>query len=238
MQIATVARLFRYPVKSMQGQELDELPVGFQGVPGDRRYAFVQTESRSPFPWLTARELNALLLYRPDYDEPFVEPAREPQLSVIAPDGERYSVFAPELRLHLEERLGRPLFLLRQGRGSYDVAPVSLFDQGLAAQIGRSAGVAVDPRRFRANIYVQAADAGYDEAALPGRLLAIGHSLRLAVTQQDARCVMITLDPDTAVSEPAVLHTVANELRNRAGLYGVVLSPGTVRRGDAVVLEE
>jgi uncharacterized protein YcbX len=236
--IATIARIFRYPVKSMQGQELDEAFVGRHGLAGDRRYAFVQAGSRSPFPWLTGRELSKLLLYRPEYDQPFTDPQREPPVSVVAPDGARYDIFAPALRERLEREFGRPVFLLRDMKGQPDIAQVSLFNLELAAAIGAAAGCAVDPRRFRANLYLQPTGAGYDETTLPGRTLTVGDNVRLAVTMLDPRCEMITLDPETAAREPAVLRTVANGYRNNAGLYAVVLRPGTVRRGDAVVLEE
>ncbi|MGH9354001.1 MAG: MOSC N-terminal beta barrel domain-containing protein, partial [Terriglobia bacterium] len=58
-----IRRLARYPVKSMRGEALPATTLTLQGVPEDRRYAFVQTASRSSFPWLTARELPELLCY-------------------------------------------------------------------------------------------------------------------------------------------------------------------------------
>ncbi len=41
----TVGRLWQYPVKSMQGQEVDEILLGPGGVAGDRAYGFVDVES-------------------------------------------------------------------------------------------------------------------------------------------------------------------------------------------------
>ena len=37
------------------------------GIPGDRGYAFVQSENRSTFPYLTGREVPDLLLYMPAF---------------------------------------------------------------------------------------------------------------------------------------------------------------------------
>jgi MOSC domain-containing protein YiiM len=48
--------------------------------------------------------------------------------------------------------------------------------------------------------------------------------------------MMITLDPDTAEKEPAVLKQVAQAHGGMAGLYGAVLSEGTLRKGDAIEL--
>jgi uncharacterized protein YcbX len=60
MQLSGVIRqLRRYPVKSMRGESLDATTLTLQGIPADRRYAFVQTASHSSFPWPTARSKRA-----------------------------------------------------------------------------------------------------------------------------------------------------------------------------------
>lgn len=233
MRIGTVARLFRYPVKSMRGEELVQTPVGLQGVPGDRRYAFVQAASRSSFPWLTGRQLAAMLLHEPHFDGA----GREPPLLVRTPDGRDLPVDGDELRAELEKALGAPLYLLRDHRGNYDVGQVSVFDLGLAERIGAERGAPIDPRRFRANIYLRPnTGEPIPEGDWVGRVLAVGSELRLAVTEPDQRCMMITLDPESAEADPAVLRTVAGSHANCAGVYASVLRPGTVRTGDAVEL--
>src|SRR6266404_1048967 len=63
--IGKVDSLWRYPVKSMRGQELDETFVGFSGVYGDRLFAFKSTASPKGFPYLTGREQQKMLRYRP-----------------------------------------------------------------------------------------------------------------------------------------------------------------------------
>ena len=54
--IGKVESLWRYPIKSMRGQELDEAFVGFSGIYGDRIFAFRSSASSKGFPYLTARE--------------------------------------------------------------------------------------------------------------------------------------------------------------------------------------
>ena len=68
--IGTVESLWRYPVKSMRGEELDEMFVGFSGVYGDRLFAFRSSASPTGFPYLTAREQRRLLQYRPRFRYP------------------------------------------------------------------------------------------------------------------------------------------------------------------------
>src|SRR5438876_7869374 len=68
--IGKVDSLWRYPVKSMRGQELDEAFAGFSGVYGDRLFAFKSSASPTGFPYLTAREQRRLLQYRPHLRNP------------------------------------------------------------------------------------------------------------------------------------------------------------------------
>jgi uncharacterized protein len=234
MRLGTVARLFRYPVKSMRGEELQQTPVGLQGLPGDRRYAFVQAQNRSVFPWLTGRQVAEMLHFRPRFEGGYDGSGREPALLVELPDGRLLGINDPALQQALEQQLGAPLFLLRDHRGNYDVGQVSLFSLDTAAAIGACAGRDVDPRRFRANLYLQPDAAAIPESEWTGKVLAIGPDLRLAVTQPDERCMMVNLDPDTAANDPAVLRAVATEFGNRAGVYASVLRPGLVSAGDAV----
>src|SRR5215471_20471375 len=68
--VGTVDSLWRYPVKSMRGEELDEIFAGFSGIYGDRLFAFKSSASRKGFPYFTAREQTNLLRYRPRFRYP------------------------------------------------------------------------------------------------------------------------------------------------------------------------
>src|SRR6476620_1551178 len=65
--VGKVESLWRYPVKSMRGEELDEAFAGYPGVYGDRVFAFKSSASPRGFPYFTAREQRRLLLYRPRF---------------------------------------------------------------------------------------------------------------------------------------------------------------------------
>src|SRR4051812_32063604 len=51
MHVGTVAAIYRYPVKAMAAEVLTEAELGWFGIEGDRRYAFVQSDDTSDFPW-------------------------------------------------------------------------------------------------------------------------------------------------------------------------------------------
>jgi len=231
-QVATIERIMRYPVKSMAGEVLDSTRLTFQGMPFDRQWAFVQAESTSPFPFLTGRELADLVLYSARYDG-------DGRTAVVeTPAGERFAVATAELRAHLQARSGRPLFLMRDHRGNHDIAQVSLITTGTIGRIAAESGTLVEPDRFRANFYLRTlGDEPFAEDDWVGRVLRLGEEARVAVTEPDDRCVMITIDPHTAETNPAVLRAVAQGHGNKAGVYGVVLTPGVVRGGEPVCLE-
>ena len=234
--VAVIRQLARYPVKSMQGEALLSATLTLQGFEEDRRYAFVQAASRSSFPWLTARELPELLYYRTS-----VEKAGSPDalVTVATPRGENWPVASDELRKALETRSGRPLFLLRDHRGSYDVAPVSLISRQTVARIAQESGTKEDPWRFRPNLLVELSDGeAFDEMKWVGRILRLGDTAKIAITQVDQRCVMISLDPATGESSPEILKGVVQKHGNCAGIYATVLARGEVRAGDAILLED
>src|SRR3954468_12401712 len=65
--VGSVESVWRYPVKSMRGETLTEAFLGFAGVYGDRVYAFRSDLSQPGFPYLTAREHEPMLLYKPRF---------------------------------------------------------------------------------------------------------------------------------------------------------------------------
>lgn len=233
--VGVVRQLARYPVKSMRGESLPATTLTLQGVPQDRRYAFVQAASRSSFPWLTARELPELLCYATSVVE---TSPHEVEVTVITPGGEKFPVDSPDLRRVLEARSGRELFLMHDARGSYDVAPISLISRQTIARIAEESGSKENPWRFRPNLLVDLdGGAAFDELNWVGRIVRVGDSARIAITEADQRCMMITLDPASAKADPAVLRCVAQKHQQCAGVYATVLTPGDLRVGDTVWLE-
>ena len=258
--IGRIDSLWRYPVKSMRGEELAEAYVGFAGVYGDRLYAIRNGAAPAGFPFLTGREHEELLLCRPRFRFPD-KAARPPNqaeaealapglttiygdaqdlvLDVELPSGEVLGIDDPALLRMLGERSQRPdrLTLLRSDRALTDCRPLSLFSLQTALKLGQEVGATVDKRRFRANLYLDLLDQqGFAEDGLAGKRLKIGDKVEIAVLERDPRCKMITLDPDTAAQSQELIRTVTRAHEGMAGVYGAVLVAGTARAGDQVRL--
>jgi uncharacterized protein YcbX len=66
-RIGTLESVWRYPVKSMRGEQVDEVFVAYTGVMGDRLYAISSSQAPPEFPWHTNREQEEFVLYCAGY---------------------------------------------------------------------------------------------------------------------------------------------------------------------------
>jgi uncharacterized protein YcbX len=231
MHVGTVAELWRYPVKSMAGEHLEQAEISWHGVAGDRRWAFVRPGlERSSFPWLTIRERPEMARFTPAFGDP-ARPEGSPTI-VRTPEGEELDVADPQLAA----RLGDGVRVIKQNRGIPDIAPLSLMSTATIAGLARLVDARLDVRRFRPNVLVEASGE-FPEDAWVGRVLRIGDA-RMRVDQRDQRCVMINVDPDTTQRDAAVLKAVARERDSCLGVYGTTVQPGRVAVGDPVRLED
>jgi uncharacterized protein len=229
--VGRVAALCRYPVKSMAAEQLDAAEVSWNGLAGDRRWAFIRDgQARSGFPWLTIRERPELAHYRPRFAEPD-RPNASPTL-VRTPSGAELDVADPELAAEL----GPGVRVIKQDRGVFDTMPLSLLTTQALAGVGRLVGTDLAAVRFRPNLVVDAPGHDFPEDAWVGQVLRIG-GIRMRVDQRDKRCVMVTIDPVTLRRNRAILRVIARERDTRLGVYGSTVEPGRVAVGDPVELE-
>ena len=258
--VATVESLWRYPVKSMRGEKLDEMFAGYSGVYGDRLFAFKSSASPKGFPYLTGREQRQMLRYRPRFRPPeqaarpinlteaesmppgmnpvSAEPA-ELMVDVETPAGETVAIDDPKLVDMLREGIEEQhhLSLLRSERAMTDCRPISIFSLQSARRLAEETGMPMDKRRFRANVYVDLTSAeGFAENEFVGRSLRIGPKVVVTILERDPRCMMITIDPDTGEKTPAILKKVAQAHDGMAGVYGAVMVEGMLHKGDSVEL--
>ncbi len=92
--LGTIAELWRYPVKSMQGEPLRTARPGARGITGDRVYALVEqatgriVSAKYPRKWRTLLACRARFMAEPQPD------ARLPPVAISLPDGENLGLDA------------------------------------------------------------------------------------------------------------------------------------------------
>lgn len=233
--IGHITALARFPVKSMGGEALDEMALGWSGIIGDRQWAFVKEPAISRFPWFTGRDHSAMNAWRAAY----AEGAEVKQATPLAtaPDGWTGPIDDPLVTERLTRESGKAIRLMRLGRGAYDSLPLSLVSTAGHAAVEESHGAMIDPRRFRINVVI---DTDLPLRVWAGRRLSFGgeDGAQIAVTAPIDRCVMITIDPDTGERDPWLMRTVAQQFDNKYGMHANVVRPGMLRLGAQVRIRD
>lgn len=208
-----VSELWRYPVKSLAGERVEEVEIGPGGLAGDRLVHVRSMTGRV----LTSRTKPRLLGLQGTLGRDGVPliggrpwHAAEPRAAVRAAAGDDAELVAYD------------------GLDRFDVLPLSIATDGAIAAIG------VDRRRFRPNLVIGGVE-GLAERSWPDLHLRIGEVV-IAVWRLRPRCVMTTYDPDTQEQDASVLRRLVREFDGAFALDCAVEVPGRVRAGDTVEL--
>ena len=234
IRVGQVEALFRYPVKSMSGEALEEAELGWHGLGGDRRLAFRRIDDRRGFPWLTASKLPELILYAPvrrGTDAGGSLPSH-----VRTPGGDELPMFGQELAAQIGRLHGSAVEMTHLNRGIFDEASVSAITSATVGEIAELVGHSPDVRRFRPNILISSQQLEpFEEHGWVGGVLSFGEgdaAATVAVTNWDERCSMVNFDPDSGLRTPEVLNVVVRERDNKAGIYGTVIRCGRLAVGQ------
>ncbi len=250
MSTYSVASLWRYPVKSMAGEELDSVNVTARGLRGDRAYALVDTARRKV---ATARKFVDLLKCRARFITPPGTDDRAPAVQITLPDGSVVDSGQPDGDAKLKAAFGPQLSLVSTapdglmlefaagtlgGKHAETTAlgvssaapPGTLFDYA-SVHIITTATLQrfkeaypegqITIQRFRPNIVVDSPDeTGFVENSWPGRTLTLGTELVLRVSIPCPRCVMTTLPQADLPHDPRILRTLVDQNRLDLGDFG------------------
>lgn len=231
-----VSELWRYPVKSMQGEQVDAAEVTEQGLAGDRQWAIFDTQAGFG---LTARRSPELLLASarllPDGGVEITLPD-----GTVAEDDDALSAWLGRpVRLKASPEVGvrrceNPEDIETETKDSWHPfeGSAQAFHDGFTVTLLSAATVGARPmRRFRPNIVLDAG--GEDE--LVGAAVRIGDAT-VRLTEQVPRCVMVTrAQPGGIEKDREVLRWIHRERDGLLAVGGPVVAPGRVRIGDEVV---
>ncbi|WP_405009703.1 MOSC domain-containing protein [Kitasatospora sp. NBC_01539] len=266
-RVGTVGALWRYPVKSMLGEELPVAEITGRGLAGDRTHALLDTETgkvasaKNPRLWRNLLTLSA-------------SATSDGGIRITGPDGSELS------HDDLSRAVGRAVVLATEppSKASIDRAnPDEVLDEGVDAEVGLHAidlppGTffdysplhllttatldrigelsprgSVEVQRYRPNLVISTPEKGFVENAWIGRELTIGPHLRLKVAVPTPRCAIPTLAHGRLPRDPDALRVPAQHNRLEplpgmglypcAGVHAEVLVPGRITKGDPVLLE-
>jgi uncharacterized protein YcbX len=230
--LARIAKIWRFPVKSMAGESLAECELTLRGVAGDRLYAFESSGAPPGMLRVSGAERRELLRCQASI--------AQGATTVRLPGGTALPVSSPELITDLGALLpgGHRLHLSHASEPQTDCRPLALISLQTIAALSDEVGIALDPRRFRANLVLDFAQMNlparsiFPEDALVGRMVRIGDHAVIRILERDPRCRFITFDPET--TEPLLnLMKVLNARHDsRAGIYASIVTAGVVRLGD------
>ncbi len=234
--MTNVREIWRFPVKSVGGETLDEVTVGPIGIEGDRGWGITDLETGLT---LTARREPRLLLA----SATIVDDA----VVLTLPDGTETADDAA-----LSSWLERDVALRKAGPDDQGTFEISLAEdeqtdwvewQGGAGSFHDSGNRRItvvaeatfrdwDRRRFRLNV-VTDGDVG-SEIPLQGHKVQVGDCVVDMIKHVD-RCVVVTRpQPGGIERDLSVLKTVNAELDGNLGVGGTIDTPGKIAVGDEV----
>lgn len=254
--IGTVAAAWRYPVKSLQGEQVDGLAFAAGGAAGDRVWGILD---RSTGKLLSGKRWPALLTAA-------ARTAGEGAVVITLPSGEEWTAGDPAADEVLSAWLDRPVALVGPGdaalpyeltmdptdddsdvwdfatppRSLVDLAAAHLLtDTSLAAARALAPDSDWDVRRFRPSLLVALAgdDAGeaFPEDAWIGRTVTCGE-VGFTPFMLTPRCAMPTRAQPGLPRDLAISRKLTDHHANNLGVYATVATEGHVRVGDRVTL--
>jgi uncharacterized protein YcbX len=209
----TITHLWRYPVKTMAGEELTRARLGPLGIDGDRIVHIADQDGQV----ITSRSHPKFLGHKGTLGAdgaPLV-------------DGRPWN--SPEVASDVLRIGKRGARLVRyEGADRFDVLPLLVATDGAIAAFGH------DYRRLRPNIVIGGVP-GLAERDWPGHRLRINDVL-IGVEDLRQRCVMTSYDPDTQAQDKSITAGIYERFEGSLALDCFVIRGGEITVGDTVEL--
>jgi uncharacterized protein len=247
---ATIAALYRYPVKGLSAEPLETAALQAGGhFPGDRLFAIENGPSGfDPRAAEHLPKIKFLMLMRNErlarlktcFDDAASVLSISQGGGVVAAGDVRTAVgrkaieaffathFAAELRGPARLLQAPPGYRFMDSRNGF----LSIIDQASVAAIARAAGRAsLDPLRFRANVYTEGLGA-WGEFDLVGRRVALGGAT-LEIIKRIDRCAATDVDPSAGIRDLRIVELLEQNFGHHdCGIYARIITSGEIKKGD------
>jgi uncharacterized protein len=259
---AAIRSIYRYPVKGLSAEKLDRvgLSVG-ECLPHDRRFAIaLATTKFDPGHPQWLQKTHFIMLMR-DAALARLSTSFDPHSGMLSiADSDQVLLQASltesagcrRIARFFDEFMGSspgsgavagPLRVVEApGHAFGDARPkpnastdkyVSLINLGSVRDLERKIGAAIDPIRFRANVYFDGPP-DWGELGWMERGIAVG-AARLRVIAPITRCAATEVNPQTAERDiPMVAELMRHFGHNLMGVYAEVVEPGEIAIGDRI----
>jgi uncharacterized protein YcbX len=205
----------------MAGERLDSVELTDVGLEGDRRWALVDGTPNRAGKLYTNTQDARLMKYRARLAGDGV---------VVATPAGQTQTLDDRFVADLAEAVAKPLTLRDRAGDNFDDSHVLVANLATIAAFGLEAGMDMDRRRFRANLYLDGLEPD-EEVRWVGHRIRAGSGV-LEVVKRCERCAVITRDPETTIAAPELLRVLTQSSETCLGVYCRVLTPGFVAIGD------
>lgn len=245
-----LAEIWRYPVKSMLGEQLDEATVGPGGIQGDRRWAVVDAESGVSLSakryadllrcraWTSGSDVLIRLPNNREYEAGSAEVARD--LSVLL--GRQVATRSVDTIKTIQHEFpttsttgeGKAVLYKPETEAFFDCAPLQLMTTSTLAELQRLLpSSAIHQTRFRPNFLLNTSQPGFIENTWVSKNVTLG-SITCHVYDDTRRCIMVTLAQGNLPRDADVIRMILKHNAGRVGVALKTLNSGTVRIGMQV----
>jgi hypothetical protein len=230
-----VKEIWRYPVKSMQGERLGRCKLTATGIPLDRGWALYDEESQKI---RGAKLIGELMTFSARYIDR-TSAGRVPHVEIALPSGARIRSDNPAVHDALSDALGRKVTLCPlppDGGNYFDACPVHVLTEASLRHLRKLAPDSqIEVRRFRPNFVLEGEGEGLVENGWAGLDARLGGA-DVSILRTTGRCIMTTRAQPGLAQDAEILKTLIRETEQMFGVYVMVGRSGAVALGDALVL--
>jgi uncharacterized protein len=264
--LGSICALWRYPVKSMMGEEINSGYLTPRGLFADRSYALIDSttgkvaSAKNPSKWPNLFQFRAALTEPPTPEQPL------PSVRITFPDGSTAVSSDSDINALLSQELGRPVTIASSVPDSpeleeywpdmeelaikdtvtdeampegtfFDLAVLHILTTSTINSL-RSAYPEgrFEVRRFRPNLVVEVPD---DTPFAENEWIGKEVTIggaKLKITGPCPRCVMTTLPQYDLPKDPGILRAAAKYNNAHVGVYASITESGPVSIGDSITV--